>query len=205
MQVPEGNLQRQQDGDDDQVEEVVNRRPGQGAPELLLAGDVSHRHQYIGHAGTDIGAHNHRNGPFDSHGSAGHHAHHYGGSSGGTLRQRRGQDTGHQPDQRVGCHHDDLPGQILAEKLESRPQQADANQKDVEDQDQGEKLSPNLPRFPFHMLAFAFQRRHRNKDAPSSAGNARFLFGRTFYSRIQKYIFPIKPERKRHKAVRFFL
>jgi len=48
------------------------------------------------------------------------------------LNQGRGQNAGDQADQGVGGHLDELSGQILAEQFEGRSQQANADQKRVE-------------------------------------------------------------------------
>ena len=78
------------------VEHVVHVGAGEGLPELLPVPGLGERHDDVGDARPDVGAHDHRDGRPDR-GPGAHQAHDDGGGGGGGLDEHRDQDPDHQP------------------------------------------------------------------------------------------------------------
>ena len=62
FKISRGHFQGQEDQDGQPVEHVVDGGCGEGPLEVVPVANLAHRHKRVGHGGTDVGSHYHRDG-----------------------------------------------------------------------------------------------------------------------------------------------
>ena len=144
------DLQRQQDRNRQQIEQVVARRHLEGAPELPAVPQMSEGGDRVGDRGADVGPHHHGDGALEREGGlrSGDEAHDERTRDRRTLHQRGGEHPDDQSQEGISRGLEELIEEPGPEPLEALAQAVDRPQEEDEQQDQaGEpgKLAEHAP------------------------------------------------------------
>ena len=137
-QEPGSDFERQEDGNRDQVEQVVAGSHLEGPPQFLPVPQVSEGGDRVGDRRPDVGAHHHGDGVFERQRGlgGGDQSHDERTGDRGTLDQRRGQDSDDESHEGVRRSPEEAVEEPGAETLETLPQAVDRPQEKDEQQNQ---------------------------------------------------------------------
>lgn len=151
-QEPGRDFERQEDAHRDQVEQVVAGRHLEGPAQFPAVAQMSESGDRVRHGGADVGAHHHGDGALERERGPGSsdETHDEGTRDGGTLHQRRAQNSNEEAYEGVRRSPEETVEKPGAEPFEALPKAVNRAQEEDEEQDQsresGQRSKPALAR-----------------------------------------------------------
>mmetsp|Transcript_18013 Transcript_18013/g.36826 ORF Transcript_18013/g.36826 Transcript_18013/m.36826 type:complete len:292 (-) Transcript_18013:2013-2888(-) len=148
VEVMADDLEREENGHTQQVEDIMNSGSGKGTLQLGSIRHLTHRHDCVGHGSSDVGSHDEVNTRVDRHGLGTNQTHYDRGSRRRTLNQSRGQLSNHQPRHGVGIIAHQSTGLASSQHLGSASHEFQRDQEEVKEEESracpDEDLAPFL-------------------------------------------------------------
>mmetsp|Transcript_11427 Transcript_11427/g.24017 ORF Transcript_11427/g.24017 Transcript_11427/m.24017 type:complete len:223 (-) Transcript_11427:1425-2093(-) len=148
IQVMTDDLEREENGHTQQVEDIMNSGSGKGTLQLGSIRHLTHRHDCVCYGSSDVGSHDEVNSRVDRDGIRAHQTHYDRGSRRRTLNQSRGQLSNHQPRHGVGIIAHQSTGLASSQHLGCASHEFQGDQEEVKEEESracpDEDLAPFL-------------------------------------------------------------
>mmetsp|Transcript_14782 Transcript_14782/g.30619 ORF Transcript_14782/g.30619 Transcript_14782/m.30619 type:complete len:350 (-) Transcript_14782:66-1115(-) len=148
VEVMADDLEREENGHTQQVEDIMNSGSGKGTLQLGSIRHLTHRHDCVCYGSSDVGSHDEVNTRIDRNGLGTNQTHYDRGSRRRTLNQSRGQLSNHQPRHGVGIIAHQSTGLASSQHLGCASHEFQGDQEEVKEEESracpDEDLAPFL-------------------------------------------------------------